>query len=275
MENCKVIAITNQKGGVGKTTTTVNLGVGLARQGRRVLLLDADPQGSLSISLGIKQPDDLSVSLATIMQGVIEDEPVPVDTAVHHHTEGVDFIPANIELSGIDVSLVNTMSREHVLRTHVNDLRKHYDYILIDCMPSLGMMPINALVAADSVIIPSQPNFLSTKGLNLLMRSIARVKRQINPGLTIDGILLTMVDSRTNNAKAIIASLRSTVGQNLRVFNSEIPYSVRAAECSNEGKSIFAHDKHGKVAQAYDALAQEVIQIERTEKHRSRSDWVR
>lgn len=275
MDNCKVIAITNQKGGVGKTTTTVNLGVGLARQGRRVLLLDADPQGSLSISLGIKQPDDLSVSLATIMQGVIEDEPVPIDTAVHHHAEGVDFIPANIELSGIDVSLVNTMSREHVLKTHVNDLRKYYDYILIDCMPSLGMMPINALVAADSVIIPSQPNFLSTKGLNLLMRSIARVKRQINPGLNIDGILLTMVDSRTNNAKAIIASLRSTVGQNLRVFDSEIPYSVRAAECSNEGKSIFAHDKNGKVAQSYDALVQEVIQIERSEKHRSRSDWVR
>lgn len=275
MEHCKVIAITNQKGGVGKTTTTVNLGVGLVRQGRRVLLLDADPQGSLSISLGIKQPDDLSESLATIMQKVIEDESVPMDTAVHHHAEGVDFIPANIELSGIDVSLVNTMSREHVLKTHVNELRKCYDYILIDCMPSLGMMPINALFAADSVIIPSQPNFLSTKGLNLLMRSIARVKRQINPGLTIDGILLTMVDSRTNNAKAIISSLRSTVGQNLRVFNSEIPYSVRAAECSNEGKSIFAHDKNGRVAQGYDALAQEVIQIERTEKHRPRSDWVR
>ena len=275
MEHCKVIAITNQKGGVGKTTTTVNLGVGLVRQGRRVLLLDADPQGSLSISLGIKQPDDLSESLATIMQKVIEDESVPMDTAVHHHAEGVDFIPANIELSGIDVSLVNTMSREHVLKTHVNELRKCYDYILIDCMPSLGMMPINALVAADSVIIPSQPNFLSTKGLNLLMRSIARVKRQINPGLPIDGILLTMVDSRTNNAKASISSLRSTVGQNLRVFNSEIPYSVRAAECSNEGKSIFAHDKNGRVAQGYDALAQEVIQIERTEKHRPRSDWVR
>ena len=275
MEHCQVIAFTNQKGGVGKTTTTVNLGVGLVRQGRRVLLLDADPQGSLSISLGIKQPDDLSESLATIMQKVIEDESVPMDTAVHHHAEGVDFIPANIELSGIDVSLVNTMSREHVLKTHVNELRKCYDYILIDCMPSLGMMPINALVAADSVIIPSQPNFLSTKGLNLLMRSIARVKRQINPGLTIDGILLTMVDSRTNNAKAIISSLRSTVGQNLRVFNSEIPYSVRAAECSNEGKSIFAHDKNGRVAQGYDALAQEVIQIERTEKHRPRSDWVR
>ena len=171
--------------------------------------------------------------------------------------------------------MINTMSREYVLKSHVSQLRKHYDYILIDCMPSLGMMTINALVAADSVLIPSQPNFLSTKGLNLLMRSIARVKRQINPGLTMDGILLTMVDSRTNNAKSIIASLRSTVGQNLRVFQSEIPYSVRAAECSNEGKSIFDHDKTSKVAQSYDALTKEVIELERKETHRSRSDWVR
>ena len=275
MEQCKVIAITNQKGGVGKTTTTVNLGVGLARQGYRVLLLDADPQGSLSVSLGLKQPDDLPVSLATILQKVMEEESVPVECGVHHHAEGVDFIPANIELSGIEVNLVNTMSREYVLKSHVSHLRKHYDYILIDCMPSLGMMTINALVAADSVLIPSQPNFLSTKGLNLLMRSIARVKRQINPGLTMDGILLTMVDSRTNNAKSIIASLRSTVGQNLRVFQSEIPYSVRAAECSNEWKSIFAHDKTSKVAQSYDALTKEVIELERKETHRSRSDWVR
>lgn len=275
MEHCKVIAITNQKGGVGKTTTTVNLGVGLARQGYRVLLMDADPQGSLSVSLGLKQPGDLPVSLATILQKVMEEESVPTECGVYHHAEGVDLIPANIELSGIEVNLVNTMSREYVLKSHVSQLRKHYDYILIDCMPSLGMMTINALVAADSVLIPSQPNFLSTKGLNLLMRSIARVKRQINPGLTIDGILLTMVDSRTNNAKSIIASLRSTVGQNLRVFQSEIPYSVRAAECSNEGKSIFAHDKTGKVAQSYDALTKEVIELERKETHRSRSDWVR
>lgn len=275
MEHCKVIAITNQKGGVGKTTTTVNLGVGLARQGYRVLLLDADPQGSLSVSLGLKQPDDLPVSLATILQKVMEEESVPMEYGVYHHAEGVDLIPANIELSGIEVNLVNTMSREYVLRSHISQLRKHYDYILIDCMPSLGMMTINALVAADSVLIPSQPNFLSTKGLNLLMRSIARVKRQINPGLTMDGILLTMVDSRTNNAKSIIASLRSTVGQNLRVFQSEIPYSVRAAECSNEGKSIFAHDKTSKVAQSYDALTKEVIELERKETHRSRSDWVR
>ena len=185
MEQCKVIAITNQKGGVGKTTTTVNLGVGLARQGYRVLLLDADPQGSLSVSLGLKQPDDLPVSLATILQKVMEEVSVPTECGVYHHAEGVDLISANIELSGIEVNLVNTMSREYMLKSHVSQLHKHYDYILIDCMPSLGMMTINALAAADSVLIPSQPNFLSTKGLNLMMRSIARVKRQINPGLTI------------------------------------------------------------------------------------------
>jgi chromosome partitioning protein len=203
MENCKVIAITNQKGGVAKTTSTVNLGVGLAMQGERVLLVDADPQASLTVSLGIKQPDELQVSLSTVMQAVVEDKPFPQNYGIIHHTESVDLLPANIELSSLEVSLFNTMSREYVLRSALEGVKKDYDYILIDCMPSLGMMTINALVAADSVLIPSQPNFLSTKGMNLLMRSISRVKKQINPKLRIDGVLLTMVDSRTNNAKAM------------------------------------------------------------------------
>lgn len=276
MSNCKTIAITNQKGGVGKTTTALNLGVCLAESyGKKVLLVDADPQGSLTVSLSVKNPDGLDKSLSTVMQSVIDDLEMDPSEAVIRHEEGVDLLPSNIELSGMETALFNCINRERVLKESLSPLKADYDYILIDCMPSLGMMTINSLVAADSVIIPSQPNFLSTKGLNLLLKSIAKTRRQINPDLKIDGILFTMVDGRTNNAKEIIASLRETVGSNIRVFDTEIPRSVRAAECSLYGKSIFAHDRGGKVAQAYEALTKEVMELERTSKDRSRSDWVR
>ena len=275
MDNCKVIAITNQKGGVGKTTTTFNLGVGLQNQGNKVLLIDADPQSSLTVALGWKTPDSLDVTLASEMLAVIDDRPIDGEAAILHHKEGVDIVPSNIELSGMETALFNVMSREYVLKNYIGEIRKDYDYILIDCMPSLGMMTVNALAAADSVIIPSQPSFLSAKGLDLLLRSISKVKRSINPNLNIDGILLTMVDNRTNNARDIIESLRGTVGQNIRVFDTEIPHSVRAAECSVTGESIFSHDKNGKVAAAYENFTKEVTALERKVPNRSEHDRVR
>ena len=275
MENCKVIAVTNQKGGVGKTTTAVNLGAALAKQNKNILLIDADPQGSLTVSLGVKNPDSLDVSLATVMQDVIEDRPFSPGDGIIHHTEGVDLMPSNIELSGLETALFNVMSRESILKNYVNRVKGNYDYVLIDCMPSLGMMTINALTAADSVIIPTQPNFLSAKGMDLLFRSIAKVKRSINPDLRIDGVLMTMVDGRTNNARDVTASLRATVGQRIRVFDAEIPHSVRAAECSQMGKSIFEHDPNGKVADAYERLAKEVLRLEERSIDRPGNEWVR
>ena len=204
MSNCKVIALTNQKGGVGKTTTAVNLGVGLAQQGKKVLLIDADAQANLTMALGYNRPDDLPFTLSTVMQDIIDDKTVDVSQGSIHHKEGVDLIPSNIELSGLEVRLINALSRESVLKTYVNEVKRDYDFVLIDCMPSLGMITINSLAAADSVVIPTQPHYLSAKGLELLLRTVSKVKRQINPRLRIDGILMTMVMPRTNISKDII-----------------------------------------------------------------------
>ena len=216
----KVIALANQKGGVGKTTTTVNLGIGLARHGKKVLLIDADAQGNLTDSLGWNEPDKLPVSLATVMSKVITEEPIEPNEGILHHAEGVDLMPANIELSAMEVSLVNTMSRESVLRNYLNELKDKYDYVLIDCMPSLGMITVNALAAADSVIIPVQAHYLPAKGMSQLLQTIGRVKKNINPNLKIDGALITMVDSRTNFAKEISSLLRDNYGDKLRVFKT-------------------------------------------------------
>ena len=275
MSNCKVIALTNQKGGVGKTTTAVNLGVCLSKQGKKVLLVDADAQANLTMSLGYPRPDDLPISLATIMQDIIDDKPFDVQKGILHHSEGVDLLPSNIELSGLEVRLINAISRERVLTTCINEVKKNYDYVLIDCMPSLGMLTINALAAADSVVIPTQPHYLSAKGLELLLRSVSKVRRQINPHLRIDGTLMTMVMPRTNISKEVTALVRSAYGQNIKVFDAQIPHSIRAVEATAEGKSIFAYDKGGKVAAAYEQFGKEVAHIGEKQKKQHRADCIR
>ena len=253
-----VISLANQKGGTAKTTTCANLGIGLAQAGRKVLLVDADAQGSLTLSLGW-EPDELPITLYDLMIKAIQDRPVTHGEGMLHHEEGVDLLPANIELAGMEMSLISVMYHETILKQVLEPYKHEYDYILIDCAPSLGMMTINALAATDGIVVPTIPQHLPTKGIEKLLESVHQVRRGINPSLKIEGILLTMTDSRTNYGKQISNLIRQAYGKHLKVFEQTIPRSVRAAETSAAGNSIFAYDPKGKVAEAYKSLAKEVL----------------
>ena len=244
---CTVISISNQKGGVGKTTTAVNLGIGLVKEGKKVLLIDADPQGSLTASLGYGQPDEIEVTLATILRKIISEQEPDPDEGILQHDEGVDLLPGNIELSVMELTMANAMSRELILKEYIETQRSRYDYIIIDCMPSLGTMTINALVASDVVLIPVQAAYLPVLGLQQLIKTIYMVKKRLNKKLRIGGILLTMVDKRTNYARDIIEMVKETYEGVLPVYDCMIPTSVKAAESSAEGISIYTHANNCKV----------------------------
>ena len=268
MPNCKTIAVCNQKGGVGKTTTTMNLGIGLAMQGKKVILVDCDPQGDLTTCLGWQRVDEIPITLATKMHEVIQDEVTDASSGILHHSEGVDLIPSNTDLEGLEMYLVTAMSRENILKTYLSKVKSDYDYVLIDCRPSLGMLTLNALTAADSVVIPVQAQYLPARAMTQLLRTVSKVKAHTNPKLAIDGILLTLVDNRTNLAKSTTEAIYDNA------MHSNIPIAVKAAEVSSKGKSIYAYEANSKVALAYSAFTKEVLN-DAKKKERLRSSEVR
>jgi chromosome partitioning protein len=255
----KVLVVANRKGGCGKSMTAASLGVGLARQGKKTLLIDADSQHSLTVSMGITQPDELAVSLATIMSEIINEKNINPIKGIVHHAEGIDIMPSNNSLAGMEIALAPLIGRETILRQYTEMVSRQYEYVLIDTAPTLDLLTVNALAAANSVIVPVCPKYLDAKGLELLLKSIAQIRKAINPRLTISGILLTMVDRRTIFTKEIISLIENAYGGSIRIFGDHIPHSVRAAESTAQGVSIFTHDPYGKVAAAYAALTREVL----------------
>lgn len=256
----KVIAIANQKGGVGKTAVASNLSVGLAMNGKKVMVIDADPQGNLTSSLGIDNADELENTLASFIEREIMEEQIEPEEYILHNEEGVDIMPCNIKLAGMDYMIMNALSREHLLDAFVSSVRAEYDYILIDCSPSLNLVTINVLTAADSVIIPVEASYLSMAGLQQLLASIGSTKRKLNRKLQVEGIVINKVNTRTNHEKDIIGKLREAYGSQIKVFDVMIPESVRAKECTAFGVSIYKHDGKGKVAKAFEELTREVLE---------------
>lgn len=274
-QSVKWLPLLIKNGGVGKTTTTVNLGNGLFRKGKRVLLIDLDPQGDLTTSLGYKNPNSLDFTIKNLMEKEIQEIPISKKDGILKNGEGVSFIPANIELEALELSMIKYMNKENILKKYINKIREDYDYILIDCRPVLGLLTINALATADSVIIPVQAQYLPLKDMTQLMQTIDKIRVQINPKLKIEGILLTMVDMKTNLAKASIESLKNNYGRRIKIYDTIIPMGIKAAESTIEGKSVYAYDKKSKPAIAYEELTKEVLKdSERNKTRLAECRWI-
>ena len=253
---CRTIAVANQKGGTAKTATALSLGVALARTGGRVLLVDADPQGDLTKSLGWRDPDSLETTLATHLSAAIEGSDDDPAAGMLRHREGVDLMPSNIELAAMEMAVFMAMSRERMMGAWLAPIKPGYDYVIV--APTLGIIPINALAAADSVLIPVSAEYLPASGMTGLLKTVARVRRQINPGLSVEGILVTLYDSRNNLAREVERAVRGQYGKAYRVFETVVPRAVSAAESAAAGESVFAYDPDGKVAASFARLAEEV-----------------
>ena len=257
----KVIAITNQKGGVGKTVTTACLSVVLANRGKKVLAIDFDPQGSLTNGLGYRDSQSYKYSITDAMLNEMNDKEMNYHECIIHTEENIDLIPSNLSLSGTEIQLTSAMSRETVFKRIIANFQNDYDYILIDCNPSLNLFTINALTVANSILIPVQAEPYSTDGLNDLLNTIKRTKRQLNPDLDIDGILITMTDSRTNLSKHIANEVREKYGKHINVFKTEIPRCIKTAEAPLSNQSPILYGPKTESTKAYEQLAKEVLKI--------------